>query len=97
MKTGERRSLVIAVAAIIFALFGFDVRCAHLEEYISAQDFYKYNELFSFLQVENSIIYNNIFILNNYAADGLFAEACFKNSKSYIYLNKELSIYNILR
>jgi hypothetical protein len=47
--------------------------------------------------VENSIIYNNIFILNNYAADGLFAEACFKNSKSYIYLNKELSIYNILR
>jgi preprotein translocase subunit SecA len=60
MKTGERRSLVIAVAAIIFALFGFDVRCAHLEEYISAQDFYKYNELFSFLQVENRITYATI-------------------------------------
>lgn len=36
-------------------------------------------------------------LLNNYDADGIFAENCYKKSKSSIFISEVLSIYNSLR
>jgi hypothetical protein len=43
------------------------------------------------------IINDTRFILNRYDADGYFAVDCFSKSKKPTYLNKVLSIYNLLR
>ena len=47
--------------------------------------------------VSNKIIGNSIFQLHRYDADGYFAVECREKSKSPIFINKPLSIYNILR
>jgi hypothetical protein len=45
----------------------------------------------------HDIVNDTRFILNKYDADGYFAVECFSKSKNPIYLNKVLSIYNLLR
>ena len=47
--------------------------------------------------INNDIIGDNKFIINRYESDGIFAEECFKKSKTFIHINKPLSIYNYLR
>lgn len=47
--------------------------------------------------VSRELIDKTKFTLNKYEADGIFATECFKNSKSALWLNKPLSIYNSLR
>jgi len=47
--------------------------------------------------VSNNIIGNHRWDIGKYDADGYFAIECFNNSKSKIYINKVLSIYNNLR
>lgn len=46
--------------------------------------------------ISSDILESNRWILNRYDADGYFAEECFRKSKSFLYINRVLSIYNIL-
>jgi hypothetical protein len=47
--------------------------------------------------VSKEILGNTRYIIKEYAADGYFAEECYKKSKNKIFINKVLSIYNQLR
>ena len=47
--------------------------------------------------VHSSLIGNVRWELNRYDADGLFAHECWKKSKSYLYINEVLSVYNSLK
>lgn len=47
--------------------------------------------------LDNSIIGKSRFIVNRYDADGVFANECFKKTKSYTHIPKILSTYNFLR
>ena len=47
--------------------------------------------------VSYNLVGNSIFNLEKYDADGYFAIECREKSKSPIFINKPLSIYNILR
>lgn len=45
----------------------------------------------------SSLIGNTRWVLNRYDADGLFANECWKKSRSFLHIDKVLSIYNALR
>ena len=47
--------------------------------------------------LHNSLIEDTRWILHEYGADGIFANSCYKKSKSPIYINKVMSVYNTLR
>jgi hypothetical protein len=47
--------------------------------------------------VNRKIVGESRFIINKYDADGYFAVECFNKSKNSFYINKPLSIYNLLR
>jgi hypothetical protein len=47
--------------------------------------------------IDYSIIGNTRFIITKYDADGYFAHECYNKSKNNIWLDKPLSIYNLLR
>jgi len=47
--------------------------------------------------VKNEIINGNLFKVNLYHADGIFAKECFDKSINIMYIPKVLSIYNSLR
>jgi hypothetical protein len=47
--------------------------------------------------VSKDIISDSKYIIDDYAADGYFAEECYKKSKNKIFINKVLSVYNQLR
>ena len=47
--------------------------------------------------VNQKIVGESRFIVNKYDADGYFAVECFNKSKNSFYINKPLSIYNLLR
>jgi len=47
--------------------------------------------------LHSSLIKENRWVLNRRDADGVFAYECARNSKSFIHVDKTLSIYNSLR
>jgi hypothetical protein len=47
--------------------------------------------------VSQKIINNTRFIIDKYDADGYFAKECYNKSTIKTYIDKELSIYNLLR
>lgn len=47
--------------------------------------------------VDQKIVGNTRFITDKYDADGYFAVECFNKAISHYYINKPLSIYNLLR
>ena len=47
--------------------------------------------------VKRDIIGDSRFIINDYSADGLFAKECYNKSKTKIFIDKPLSVYNFLR
>lgn len=57
IKTGEGKSVTLAVVSIIFSLFGFDVNCACYSEYLSQRDFNSFAKLFTYLGVQQNIYY----------------------------------------
>mmetsp|Transcript_54892 Transcript_54892/g.67290 ORF Transcript_54892/g.67290 Transcript_54892/m.67290 type:complete len:1163 (-) Transcript_54892:163-3651(-) len=56
--TGEGKSLIMAVTAIVLALLGFDVYCACYSELLSNRDQESFNDLFVQFGVQNHIKYN---------------------------------------
>ena len=56
--TGEGKSLIMAVTAIVLALLGFDVYCACYSEFLSNRDQERFNDLFQEFGVQNYIKYN---------------------------------------
>ncbi|UJR17604.1 hypothetical protein I4U23_004500 [Adineta vaga] len=55
--TGEGKSIVLAVTAIILALIGFDVNCACFSEYLSQRDYLAFLPLFELLETHQHIHY----------------------------------------
>ena len=47
--------------------------------------------------VSNNIVGSTKFIINKYDADGYFAKECYNKTSSRSYINKPLSVYNLLR
>ena len=46
IKTGEGKSVTLAVVSIIFALYGFEVNCACYSKYLSERDYNDFLNLF---------------------------------------------------
>ena len=46
IKTGEGKSVVLAVVSIMFALNGFEVNCACYSKYLSIRDYESFYPLF---------------------------------------------------
>eukprot|EP00037_Helgoeca_nana_P030215 m.371716 g.371716 ORF g.371716 m.371716 type:complete len:3536 (+) comp28134_c1_seq4:358-10965(+) len=57
LKTGEGKSVVMAVAAMVFALLGCHVSCACYSEMLSERDYADFVPLFELLQLEEFISY----------------------------------------
>jgi preprotein translocase subunit SecA len=60
IKTGEGKSVVLAVVSIIFALNGFKVNCACSTSYLSARDYESFLPLFRVLNLLNYITYGTL-------------------------------------
>jgi preprotein translocase subunit SecA len=58
IKTGEGKSVTLAVLSVIFALYGFDVRCACYSAYLSERDFLAFKTLFDTLELTTHIKYS---------------------------------------
>ena len=57
IRTGEGKSIVLAVTAVIFVLLGFDVHCACFSEYLSQRDYSAFLPLFESLETHSYIHY----------------------------------------
>ena len=57
IKTGEGKSVTLAVAAAALALTGCDVKCACYSEYLSSRDYADFEPLFSAFGLAGSISY----------------------------------------
>ncbi|CAM4825739.1 unnamed protein product [Rotaria magnacalcarata] len=55
--TGEGKSIVLAVTAMIVALAGFDVNCACFSEYLGQRDYLAFLPLFNSLGIQHHIHY----------------------------------------
>ncbi|CAF0717694.1 unnamed protein product [Brachionus calyciflorus] len=55
--TGEGKSVILAVVAIVLALAGFDVSCACYSQYLSERDYNDFKEIFHALNVEKYVFY----------------------------------------
>ena len=46
IKTGEGKSITLAVLSIVYTLVGYNVRCACYSEYLSLRDFNAFKNMF---------------------------------------------------
>ena len=60
MQSGNGKSLVIAVASIIYALWGFEVYCCQKNDYLVNRNRAENEFMFTYLGVEKKIKYNTI-------------------------------------
>ena len=60
MKTGEGKSLVLAISACVIALLGFDVYCTCYGELLTQRDHSEFENLFIHLQIANKISYGTL-------------------------------------
>jgi hypothetical protein len=58
IKTGEGKSVTLAVLSIIFALCDFDVRCACYSLYLSNRDYKAFEAMFTQLELQDRIKYS---------------------------------------
>ncbi|CAL6025624.1 Helicase-related_protein [Hexamita inflata] len=72
--TGEGKSVILAVTAIVLAIMGFDVNCACYSEYLSQRDYESFTDLFNAFNVRDNISY------------GTFSQMC----ERYINQNGEV-------
>jgi hypothetical protein len=57
LGTGEGKSVVLAVLAVILAVFGYDVDCACFSDYLQQRDKNEFRKLFEAFEVHESITY----------------------------------------
>ena len=57
IKTGEGKSITLAIISSIFALWGSEVSCACYSEYLSKRDYQAFKQLFEFLEIDERIFY----------------------------------------
>ncbi len=57
IKTGEGKSITLAIVSIVFALYGFEVNCACYSEYLSIRDYTSFEEMFKILGISHLIKY----------------------------------------
>ncbi|CAL6092092.1 Conserved_hypothetical protein [Hexamita inflata] len=55
--TGEGKSVILAVTAIVLVIMGFDVNCACYSEYLSQRDYESFTDLFNAFYVRDNISY----------------------------------------
>lgn len=66
IRTGEGKSVVLAIVSIIFALNGFEVNCACYSNYLSERDYNDFQKLFNKLGVTEYIKYGTFNELAEY-------------------------------
>jgi preprotein translocase subunit SecA len=47
VKTGEGKSIILAVVSIILALHGFEIKCACYSKYLSQRDYQSFELMFT--------------------------------------------------
>ncbi|ETO04255.1 hypothetical protein RFI_33142, partial [Reticulomyxa filosa] len=57
IRTGEGKSVTLAIASSVLALLGFDVSCASYSDYLSCRDFKSFEPLFGALGITDHIHY----------------------------------------
>ena len=57
IKTGEGKSVTLAIVSMVLALHGFNVRCACYSKYLSERDFKSFYKMFDELSLTDSISY----------------------------------------
>ncbi len=57
IKTGEGKSVTLAVISIILALHGFEIKCACYSKYLSERDYEAFSPLFRELNLQDKITY----------------------------------------
>jgi len=60
IRTGEGKSMILGMLSVIFALFGFKVRCVCYSEYLSTRDYKLFEELFDGFKVKPLVTYSKI-------------------------------------
>jgi len=60
VKTGEGKSLILAVAITVFAFLGFDVYAACYSKHLINRDYNEFKELFELLSISKKIHYGTI-------------------------------------
>jgi preprotein translocase subunit SecA len=57
IKTGEGKSITLAMVICVFAMWGFHVSCACYSDYLSKRDYKSFKHLFEFLNLQDNIFY----------------------------------------
>ena len=57
IKTGEGKSITLAIVISVFALWDFEVSCACYSQYLSERDFKSFKDLYQFLNINEKIFY----------------------------------------
>ena len=70
--TGEGKSVVMAVAASVFALIGCDVNCSCYSEYLSSRDRIAFSSVFEALGIDSNIEYGTF----NKLCENLLNQQC---------------------
>ncbi|KAL4469878.1 hypothetical protein ABPG72_011099 [Tetrahymena utriculariae] len=60
IKTGEGKSIVIGITAVIFALIGFEVNCCCYSELLKNRDETSFNSIFKQLELQNKVKYYSL-------------------------------------
>eukprot|EP01133_Synstelium_polycarpum_P012772 gene12772-14983_t len=60
IKTGEGKSVTLAVLSMVLSLLGFDVSCVSYSSYLSTRDYDSFKDIFALLGIENQINYSTI-------------------------------------
>ncbi|KAL4491308.1 hypothetical protein ABPG72_021694 [Tetrahymena utriculariae] len=58
IKTGEGKSIIIGISAIVFALIGFNIDCCCYSQYLSERDQKDFQSFFKLFNVQDKICYN---------------------------------------
>lgn len=64
IKSGEGKSIILGIMALLLSLLGYEVYCVCYSEYLSRRDFEDFKEMFKAFDVINKIKY------------GTFSEIC---------------------
>ncbi|CAF3546493.1 unnamed protein product [Rotaria socialis] len=87
--TGEGKSVVIAIAACVFALTGLDVMCSCYSKYLSMRDRNDFASVFQSLGIEENIDYGTF---NELCEKFLNKQCNLREEVSYMILNNKNSI-----
>ncbi|CAL6043161.1 Helicase-related_protein [Hexamita inflata] len=99
--TGEGKSVILAVTAIVLAIMGFDVNCACYSEYLSQRDYESFTDLFNAFNVRDNIVYGTFNqmcerYINENGEIRKLTEDCILKNKLNVKKNNKMSRRKVL-